>query len=39
VWAGTLPLTLIAGHPQTAPLTPPDTLLPESVRLQQDRFS
>jgi nitroimidazol reductase NimA-like FMN-containing flavoprotein (pyridoxamine 5'-phosphate oxidase superfamily) len=39
VWAGTLPLRLIAGDPDTAPLTPPATLLPESVRLQQQRFS
>jgi hypothetical protein len=39
VWAGTLPLRLIAGNPETAPLTPPDTLLPDSVRLQQQRFS
>jgi hypothetical protein len=35
VWAGTLPLRLIAGDPDTAPLTPPDILLPESVRRQQ----
>ena len=39
VWAGTLPLRLVAGSPETAPLTPPDILLPESVRLQQKRFS
>jgi len=39
VWAGTLPLRLIAGDPDTAPLTPPDILLPESVRVQQKRFS
>jgi len=39
VWAGTLPLRLIAGNPETAPLTPPWTLLPDSVRLQQKRFS
>lgn len=39
VWAGTLPLSLIAGNPETAPLTSPDTRVPESVRLQQQRFS
>jgi hypothetical protein len=39
VWAGTLPLRLVAGNPETAPLTPLDTLLPDSVRLQQQRFS
>jgi hypothetical protein len=39
IWAGPLPLQLIAGPPDTAPLTPPWTLLPDSVRRQQRRFA
>lgn len=39
VWAGIVPLSLVAGAPLTTPLTSPSTREPESVRRQRERFS
>lgn len=39
VWAGIVPISLVAGPSLTSPRTPPSTLEPESVRRQRERFS
>ena len=39
VWAGIVPVSLVAGNPLTSPLTPPSVPAPPSVLAQQARFS